>query len=280
MRRGKRLPLAGKIAVLCGASAGIGKETAKQFVLSGGSVCMIARHQGRLDDAAADVRATLGRADPFVETIACDTTKIDRLRPLLSDFVDRKGVPDYLINLVGYAYPHYVQALSLDDYRQSMETNYFGQLIPTLVMLPHFIDAQKGHIAFVSSVMGYMGIMGYAAYAPAKFAVVGLADVLRNELKPHGIRLSVLFPPDTKTPGFKTENQTKPQETAMMSENLKPMSAEDVAQAFLEGLLRKRYLIFPGGSGFIWRMNRFFPWLVRWVNDREYHQARRKLGKE
>jgi hypothetical protein len=66
----------------------------------------------------------------------------------------------------------------------------------------------------------------------------------------------------------------------MMSENLKPMSAEDVAQAFLEGLLRKRYLIFPGGSGFIWRMNRFFPWLVRWVNDREYHQARRKLGKE
>jgi 3-dehydrosphinganine reductase len=269
-----------KTAVLCGASKGIGKETAKVFASLGGSVCVIARHRGPLDTAATEIRAMIRHDNQFVETIECDSTKMERLHPLLTDFMDRHGLPDYLINLVGYAYPQYVQELSLDDYRESMEANYYGQLIPTLALLPHFIAARKGHIAFVSSGLGFMGIMGYASYAPTKFAIVGLAEVLRNELKPYGICLSVLFPPDTDTPGFEIENRTKPEETAMMSERVKLMSSEDVGEAFVEGLLQKRYSIFPGGVGFIWRINRLFPWFVRWSIDRDYRQARLKLGKD
>ena len=56
--------------------------------------------------------------------------------------------------------------------------------------------------------MGYFGIMGYTAYAPTKFAIVGLTDALRNELKPYNISFSVLYPPDTDTPGFEVENRT------------------------------------------------------------------------
>jgi 3-dehydrosphinganine reductase len=161
-----------------------------------------------------------------------------------------------------------------------MDMNYYGQLVPTLLMLPHFIYARKGHIANVSSVLGYMGIMGYAAYTPTKFAIVGLSEALRNELKPYGIRLSILFPPDTDTPGFEIENQSKPEETALMSENVKLMTAQDVAEFFIEGLLKNRFFILPGETSFVWRVNRFFPWLVRWITDREYRQARVKLGKE
>jgi 3-dehydrosphinganine reductase len=259
---------------------GIGKETAKEIVLLGGSVCVIARHMEPLEDAAREMQALVREDSQFVEVIACDATDMEGLEPPLTEFVDRHGVPDYLINVVGYAYPRYVQDLSLPDYRNAMEVNYYGQLVPTLLLLPHFISVRKGHIANVSSVMGFTGIMGYATYAPTKFALVGLTEVLRNELKPYGIRLSILFPPDTDTPGFEIENRTKPEETALMSKNVKLMTAEDVGEAFVEGLLKNRYLILPGETAFVWRVNRLFPWLVRWITDRQYRSAREKLGKE
>lgn len=272
-------PLISKTAILCGGSKGIGKETAKRFASLGGSVCVLARHREALSSAAEEIRAFVRGGEQFVEVLECDATDIESLRPLLTDFVDRHGVPDFLVNLVGYSYPQYVEKLSLADYRDSMEANYFGQLIPTLVLLPHFMAAREGHIAFVSSVLGFMGMMGFASYAPAKFATIGLAEVLRNELKPHGIGLSVLFPPDTDTPGFEIENRTKPQEAAMMSESVKIMSSEDVAKVFVEGLIRNQYFIIPGGGKLVWRVNRLLPWLVRWIVDRDYRQARHKLGK-
>ena len=92
-------------------------------------------------------------------------------------------------------------------------------------LLPHFMAARKGHIVNVSSMMGYFGIMGYAAYAPTKFAIVGLTEALRHELKPYNIGMSVLYPPDTDTPGFEKENRTKPGECAMMSSKVKLLSA-------------------------------------------------------
>lgn len=276
----RQRPLRQRTAILSGASKGIGKETAKEFVALGGSVSIVARHKDPLESAANEIRDLIQEDEQFVEVIECDTTDMERLRPHFDSFVDRHGVPDYLVNLVGYAYPQYIQDLSLADYRDAMEVNYYGQLVPTLLLLPHFIAARKGHIANVSSVMGFMGIMGYATYAPTKFAIVGLTEVLRSELKPHGIRLSILFPPDTDTPGFEIENQTKPEETALMSESVKLMTAAAVGEAFVEGLLKQQYLILPGESAFVWRMHRLFPWLVRWISDRQYRQAREKLGKE
>jgi len=276
----RRQPLKSKTAVVCGGSKGIGKETAKEIIQLGGSVCVIARHMEPLEAAAREMQGLAREDSQFVEVIACDATDMERLGPQLNDFVDRHGVPDYLINVVGYAYPRYVQDLSLADYRKAMEVNYYGQLVPILLLLPHFITARKGYIANVSSALGFMGIMGYATYAPTKFAIVGLTEVLRNELKPYGIRLSILFPPDTDTPGFEIENRTKPEETVLMSKNVKLMTAEDVGEAFVEGILKNRYLILPGETAFIWRVNRLFPWLVRWIIDRDYRQARDKLGKE
>ncbi len=272
--------LKNKTVILCGGSKGIGKETARQIVRLGGSVCVIARNAEPLEAAVSEMRNLAREDSQFIESISCDTTNMEQLQPLLTEFVERHGVPDYLINMVGYAYPQYVQELTLEDYRKCMEVNYFGQLIPTLILLPHFKAARKGHIANVSSMLGFFGIMGYAAYAPTKFALVGLTEVLRHELKPYNINFSVLYPPDTDTPGFEIENRTKPEECALMSESVKTLSAQRVAEILVAGLIRKKYAILPGEAGLVWRLYRYFPWLVRWITDRDYRQARRKLGKE
>lgn len=272
----KKQPFKGKTAIVCGGSKGIGKATAKEIVRLGGNVCIIARNLDDLRAAAEEIKRLKIDDTKFVEIISCDTTDMDKLKPLLTDFIDKHGVPDYLINVVGYAYPQYIQNLTLEDFKKNMDINYYGQLVPILIVLPHFIKAKKGYIANVSSMMGYFGMMGYATYAPTKFAIVGLTEVLRHELKPYNIHFSILYPPDTNTPGFQRENETKPKECAIMSEEAKLLSPEGVAEVFVKGILKEKFNILPGNAKFIWKMYRHFPNLVRNIIDKDYEKARKK----
>ena len=92
---------------------------------------------------------------------------------------------------------------------------------------------------------------------------------MRHELKPRGVQVSILFPPDTDTPGFEHENLSKPPETAKLSEAGKLMSPEAVARVFVAGLLEGRFEILPGEARWIRLLARLFPGLMRWYLDRE-----------
>ena len=276
MARKRRM--AGATAIVCGGSKGIGFATAEEIVRNGGSVGLVARGNGSLDEAAARLRASLGDGGQFVDVIQADATDRDDIGPKLEDFIAARGTPDLLINAVGYARPDYAGNLGLEDYRRQMDVNYYGQLIPTLVVMPHMIEARAGHIAFVSSMMGYFGIIGYAAYAPSKFALVGLAEVLRHELRPQGVSVSVLYPPDTDTPGYHVENITKPAETKAVSSNVRVAEPRRVAKDFLRGITKGKFHILPSGAGTVWRLQRYVPHLVRVFLDRDLRAARRRVG--
>ncbi len=275
----KKQPFKGKIAIICGGSKGMGKETARLFVKLGGSVCIVARGLETLKEAAKEIESVKVEDSQFVEIISHDTTEMDKLEPLFKAFIDNHGTPDYLINVVGYAYPQYIEKLTLEDFKKNMDINYYGQLVPILIVLPYFMEAKKGYIVNFSSMMGYFGIMGYATYAPTKHAIVGLTETLRHELKPYNINFSIVYPPDVDTPGFEEENKIKPKECAMLSEGAKLMQPEDVADVLIECILKKKYNILPGEAKFVWRMFRHFPKLVRNIVDKDYKKARKKLSK-
>lgn len=270
-------PFAGKSVMITGGSQGMGLAVAKDVVRLGGSVCVIAIDA--LDQAQDELQALCVDENQFVETMLCDTSDQDTLEPLIQTFIDRRGVPEYLFNFVGYAQAQYVEKLTLQDFKRNMDVNYLGQLVPTLICLPYFLKRGSGTIAFTSSVCGYLGIMGYATYAPSKHALVGLAEVLRNELKPTGIKISILYPPDTRTPGFHQENETKPPECALLSEKAALLEPEAVAESFIQGILNNRFQILPGMAKLYWRVFRYVPGLLRILMDREYANARKKLGK-
>jgi len=263
---------------VCGGSKGIGRATAAEIVRMGGSVHLVARGREALDGAVAGLTDLVCCEGQSIGSVACDTTDPDAFGAVAAEYVQRHGSPDYLLNVVGSASPAYIESLFLEDFRAAMEVNYFGQLVPTLAFLPHMIEAGGGHIAVVSSVLGYMGAMGYATYAPTKYALVGLVESLRHELKSRGIRFSVLFPPDTDTPGFAIENETKPEEWSV-SGAAKLSSAEEVGRAFADGLAKGRFYIVPGQSWLLWRLARFTPRIIHTVADRELKSARRELGK-
>jgi 3-dehydrosphinganine reductase len=273
----KKQPFREKVAIICGGSKGIGKATAKTIVELGGNVLLIARGQEVLMETQAEL-TNLSSDLQFIETASCDTTDMEKLKPILESFIN-KNFPDYLINVVGDNHPDYVQNLDLKDFEKVMNSNYYGQLVPTLILLPYFMEAKKGHIAFVSSVMGFMGMMGNATYAPSKYAIVGFAETLRNELSPYKINVSILYPPDTDTPLLKRADTMRPKEQFIISEKGGLLSAEQVAEDFIKGLLKNKFEIFPGKAKFVNKMFRLFPNLVRSVIDKDYLKARKKLEK-
>jgi len=269
----------GKSAFLIGGSSGIGRAIANQFVQLGGSVLIIARRQNILEQAADEIKQQIMKESQFVEFISCDATDMEKLKPLLDDFIKNHGIPDYLFNLVGRAIPGYIEKYTLDDFKENMNLNYYGQLVPTLIILPYFMKERKGHLIFFSSMMGYMGMMGYGAYAPTKFAIVGLAEALRNEVKPHKIKCSIVYPPDTNTPGLTTENEGKPPECAIMSETAGLIEPEEVAEYVIKKILKNKFHISPGMAKPIRYFNRIFPKIIRWYLDRDYKKARKKVEK-
>ena len=275
----KKQPFNKKNVIITGGSKGIGKETAKLIAKLGGNICIIARNLDALNETANEIKEIIKNKDQFVELISVDLTSMEKLKPLLINYIEKHGVPDYLINNVGFAYPQYVEKLTIENFHDAMNVNYFGQLHPTMILLPYFMEAKKGYIANVSSMAGIIGIMGYAAYTPTKFAIAGLSEVLRNELKPYNINVSVLFPSDTQTPGFDKENEDKPEECAMMSETGGVATAEEVAETWVKGILKKKFHVIPGKGSLFSKIKRLFPWLVYSSIDGDYKKAREKLGK-
>lgn len=271
--------LAGKTAIITGGSKGIGRAVAEEFVRQGGSVCIIARNARDLEVAADTMRKLRPDAANRVTARSCDTTDMKKIKGIIDDFVKEKGIPDYLINFVGYAYPKYVQDLTFDDFKKNMEANYYGQLAPVLAILPHYMKERRGHIVTCSSVLGYLGMMGYATYNPTKFAICGLTESLRHELKPYGITFSILYPPDTDTPGFEKESETKPIEVALISESGGLMAPSRVAEALLRGVVKNKFYILPGQARLLWTITRHFPKLAHWIMDGELAKARKKADK-
>lgn len=273
----KKQPFRGQTVLVCGGSKGIGKETAKEIVRLGGNVGVVARDPDALGQAAREIEAEKASQSQFVETIVCDATDMGKLKPLIEKFIDQHGVPDVLVNMVGYAKPDYIQNMTLDDFKDNMDANYYGQLVPTLILLPYYMEAKQGHVAFVSSLGAIIGIIGYAAYTPTKAALVGLSETLRHELKPYNIAVSILYPPDTETPGFEIENVSKPPETAIISETANLYSAEKVAEVFVEGLARRKLTIVFGEAKLLRILYRHMPWLVHSFIDSDLQKARKKL---
>ena len=267
-------PFHGRIALVTGGSSGIGRAIAMQLVARGCAVGILARDSERLNAAKADIEAAYPGTAAAVSVLRADVSDEGAVAEAMARFEATCGLPDFLFNCAGRAEPGYIQDYSLDAYEAAMRVDYLGTVIPTQYLLPDFIARGSGHIINVSSVAGFLGLIGYGTYAPAKFAVVGFSEVLRHEMKPHGVRVSVVYPPDVDTPGFAQENRTKPAECTAISGRARVMRPEDVARAVLDGVRKNRFYILPGRAGLLFRVKGMVPGLVRAVLDRELRRVR------
>ena len=222
------MDLSGKHAIVTGGSSGIGLETARLLVERGARVSLVARDRGRLAEAHREAKAA--------QTASIDVTDPDAVTAGFATLTAAEGPCDLLVASAGEAQPGYFEQLELAVFRAQMDLDYFGTLHCVRAVVPPMIERGSGTIVGVSSAAGLIGVFGYSAYAPAKYAVRGLMDTLRAELRPHGIHVACAYPPDTDTPGFARENETKPPETVAVSGSIKVMPPAKVAAKIVRGI--------------------------------------------
>jgi 3-dehydrosphinganine reductase len=243
-----------QVALITGGSSGIGLATARLLAAQGAHVWLLARDQGRLDAALAQVQAACISPDQRCGVVQADVSDAGQAAAAVTHVIEQAGVPDLVINSAGVVHPGYCQDLDLDIFHWTMDIDYFGTVHIVKAIVPHMIARGSGHIVNISSLAGIIAIYGYTAYSGAKFAVRGFSDALRSEMKPLGVQVSVVFPPDTDTPQLAYENQFKPPETRELAGNAHAMTAEQVAKVILDGVAHRRYIILPGFEGklFYW----------------------------
>lgn len=251
-------------AIITGGSSGIGKATAQQLLQAGMNLSLIARDPAKLDAARQELEAARQSAAQRIQVWAADVSDRAQAEAAVAGAIAQLGTPSLLITCAGIAHPGHFQELPIEVFEETMAINYFGTLYCIRAALPAMVAAQSGQIVLVSSGAGLVGLYGYTPYCPSKFALRGLAESLRGELKPLGIRVSILYPPDTDTPQLAAENLTKPEATKRITASAETWSATGVAQTLVRGIQNRQFAITPGTEMQV--LNRFHSLLAPLLN--------------
>lgn len=219
--------LAGKVALVTGASSGIGEATAVALAAAGAKVAIAARRADRLEALAARIEKAGGTA----LRIEADVTSNDDVTAMVDKVVTEWGRLDILVNNAGVMLLSPAAEAMLDDWRRMIELNLLALMGVTKAALPH-LRAAKGHIVNVSSIAGRVANPGASGYAATKFGVVGFSESLRREVYADKVRVTVIEPGLVRTE--LGDHVTNPAAKAGLDQRLAAMealTAEDIAAA-------------------------------------------------
>ncbi len=216
--------LTGKVAIITGASAGIGKASALALAAEGATIILAARRAERLEELVAEIEKLGAKAAIVVGDAREEKTALDAVKTALSF----GGRIDILLNNAGMGIYKNLVDTSLEDYDTMMDTNFRSGFLFTRYVVPEMIKQGSGTVLMLSSMAGVYGFAGEAVYCATKFAQVGFAQALDRELRPHGIKVGAICPGGVKTEFAIGTGRT--QEGVDKSGMLEP---EDVAGAVL-----------------------------------------------
>lgn len=239
-----------RVALITGASAGIGLELARVFAMHGHRVALVARRAERLRELAATLPGAVAR-EPIV--IACDLARADA-GDIIERALDAAGVqPDYIVNNAGFGL--FGAAVRGDRTTQlAMVDVNIRALTDLSLRFSAALIRHRGGILNVASVAGFLPGPNMAVYYATKAYVISFTEALRQELAPHGVRVTALCPGPVATE-FQIRAGIAPAQRTRMP----PVSASVVARKGYDGLMAGKRMVVPGFA------NRLVPLLVRIV---------------
>jgi 3-oxoacyl-[acyl-carrier protein] reductase len=216
--------LQNQVAIITGASAGIGQATAWALVREGAKLVLTARRKERLEQLAAEAKKLGGEAICVVG----DAREESTARQTAEQAQKALGRIDILINNAGMGNYKNLVDTSAEEYDEMIDSNVRSTFLFARHVVPVMIEQHSGLILMISSMAGVYGFAGEATYCATKFAQVGFAQGLDKELRPHGIKVGTINPG-----GVKTEFAIGKGRTEQGVAESKMLEAEDVAQAVL-----------------------------------------------
>jgi uncharacterized protein len=207
--------------VITGASSGIGRQAALDFVNEGaGSMILIARSESKLLEIKRTLQVVNESKRADIIAFPCDMSKREDVLRMGTQILEKFGHIDLLINNAGFGELGKVENQSIEHIEAVMRTNYFGMVYCIKVFLQSMLSRHSGHIVNVASLAASFGIPGLAGYCASKYAMLGFSESLYYELYGTGVRITVVSPIGVKTNFFNNQSfrNHKPNYTGFMLE--------------------------------------------------------------
>ena len=225
--------LSSTVALVTGASSGIGQATARWLAAEGATVVLVARRQDRIDVLAKEIEGQGGRA----VALAADLTDADAAAGVVATTVERLGRLDILINAAGVMLTGDSVAAPMDEWQQMVDINIKGLLYVTKAALPHLIQAaatsprQVADVVNISSIAGRFAIPNAAVYNATKFGVTGATEAWRQEYARRNVRFAVVEPGLTETELLEQQQPAVQERMAARFADVEQLHADDIAEA-------------------------------------------------
>jgi len=261
--------LSGKVAVVTGASMGIGEAIAKLFAMQGATVVLLSRDQGRAEAA----RARIGYAEKTL-ALACDVRKSEEIDRVISTTMQRFGRIDIWVNNAGHGILDSVAQVDLQKCRDTFETNFFGALVAMQAVVPVMHKQKSGSIINISSVAGHIPLPFHAIYSATKFALNAIGKAARVELKSDGIHVMTVCPGYVQT-DFSANVLRGNDQKRVRPASVRGITAERVANAVLRGYEKnKREVVVPWTMHPVIKLYQIFPGILEWSMGRNVKAAK------
>jgi short-subunit dehydrogenase len=249
-----------RVAIITGASTGIGRELAKVLAGQGARVGLVARRRELIETLAKEIEQVGGTA----QFAAADVGDRSQAVAAIRDLARRLGAVDLLVANAGVGIPTLLDPMNVEAIEMTVRVNLLGVVYSIEAVLPEMLKRKSGHLAAVSSMAAYKGLPGESAYCASKAAVNAYLEGLRIQLREHNIAVTTICPGFVKTPMTEINDFKMPW----------VLEADDAARRIARALARRKKVF-----NFPWQMRiamKIVGWLPDWLLARGMHSYNEK----
>ena len=229
-----------KIALITGATSGIGKATAQILALNGYDLIITGRREALLNELSANIK---NETDAEVLSLCFDVRELNQVEKAIKSLTGKWANIDLLINNAGLAVGlEPVYAGVVDDWDRMIDTNVKGLLYISRFVSPIMVAKESGHIINLSSIAGHQAYANGAAYCATKHAVEAITKAMRIELLPFGVKVSAISPGMVETEFWKVRFKGDAEKAEKVYQGLTPLYAIDIAEAILFLVTRPKHV--------------------------------------
>jgi short-subunit dehydrogenase len=246
------MSFAGQVAIVTGASSGIGQALARRLAAEGCKVGLIARRHAQLADLAVEIE----KAGARVAFATADVARREQTVEAIREVAARLGPVDLLVANAGVGAPTIVEPFNVGDIEKMFQVNVLGVIYSLEAVLPQMLQRRRGHLAAISSIAAYKGLPGESGYTSSKAALNVFMEGLRVQLRSKGIAVTTICPGFVHTPMTEVNEFKMPW----------LLTADEAARRIVRALKRKRKVYnFPWQ---MWLFTRCARWAPDWLVER------------